>query len=114
MADASATVPEILKEKIKELKEEIDEWMNRRPPQGADYEERQNFLEQKEQVLKMTGERIKKYEITLRAFNAGHEPGVCVRCGRPIPEDRLAIFPEAIVCAQNDCFLRNSSNHNKL
>lgn len=50
-------------------------------------------------LLRRLKERAASLELALSQINEG-KYGICARCGGPIHPDRLAVLPDARICAQ--------------
>jgi DnaK suppressor protein len=50
-----------------------------------------------EHVLRETEKRIERLDNAMKRIDAGNY-GLCIRCNKPIPVERLKIVPEALIC----------------
>lgn len=82
-------------EKIKRLSEEVKVELVFDPDEGdPELPEREKNLS----LLATFKERLGEINLALDKISAGGRYGICRKCNKPIPAERLAIIPEAQYC----------------
>ena len=84
-----------LLEKIKRLSENVKVELVFDPDEGdPELPEREKNLS----LLATFQERLGEINLALDKISAGGKYGICRKCNKPIPPERLAIIPEAQYC----------------
>jgi RNA polymerase-binding transcription factor DksA len=66
--------------------------------EDADHAEREISAHRHYSILERKNKELKRIDLLIRKLLEDEEFGRCQECGRPIPEERLLVVPEAVCC----------------
>ena len=66
--------------------------------EDADHAEREISAHRHYSILERKNKELKRIDLLIRKLLEDEEFGRCEECGRPIPEERLLVVPEAVCC----------------
>jgi RNA polymerase-binding transcription factor DksA len=66
--------------------------------EDIDHAEREISAHRHYSILERKNKELKRIDLLIRKLLEDEEFGLCEECGRPIPEERLLIVPEAVYC----------------
>lgn len=66
--------------------------------EDADHAEREISAHRHYSILERKNKELKRIDLLIRKLLEDEEFGRCQECGRPIPEERLLVLPEAVCC----------------
>ncbi len=66
--------------------------------EDVDHAEREISAHRHYSILERKNKELKRIDLLIRKLLEDEEFGLCEECGRPIPEERLLIVPEAVCC----------------